>query len=155
MKTYFTRLINYDAYANELLLNAMISAGLPGNSAELMSHLLAAQQVWLKRCKGLDATGTYLWPIDWQAERIRETININHENWLNYIDGLADEDFEKIIYYRNMSGDAMESRQSDILAHLINHGTHHRAQIGQQLKVAGTEKLPVTDYIAYTRKINS
>jgi uncharacterized damage-inducible protein DinB len=34
---------------------------------------------------------------------------------------------------------------------LINHGTHHRAQIGQLIKFDGLEILPNTDYIFYLR----
>jgi uncharacterized damage-inducible protein DinB len=69
-----------------------------------------------------------------------------------YLDGLQPDDFEKIISYKNSRGDAFENRLSDILAHVINHGTHHRAQIGQQLKSGGLENLPITDYIFYIRE---
>jgi len=60
-------------------------------------------------------------------------------------------DFEKNIYYKNLKGIAYKNKLADILAHVINHGTHHRAQAGQQLKFAGFENLPITDYIFYVR----
>jgi uncharacterized damage-inducible protein DinB len=65
---------------------------------------------------------------------------------------LDDNAFEEIVYYKNLRGDGYENKLEDILAHLINHGTHHRAQIGQELKLAGVENLPVTDYIFYIRE---
>ncbi|MDB5154777.1 MAG: hypothetical protein JWR54_3528, partial [Mucilaginibacter sp.] len=55
-----------------------------------------------------------------------------------------------VISYKNLKGDDFENKLSDVLAHLINHGTHHRAQVGQHLKLAGVE-LPNTDYIFYIR----
>jgi hypothetical protein len=53
MKTYFITLFNYDRYANGLILTAIIDAGEPEKPVQLMSHLLAAQQIWYNRCLGL------------------------------------------------------------------------------------------------------
>ncbi|ASU34095.1 DinB family protein [Mucilaginibacter xinganensis] len=153
MKTYFIRLLNYDRYANEVMLNSIIEAEMPRKSIELMAHLLSAQQIWLSRCKGLVPVGSILWP-DWDSETLNKVINNNHNEWLEYLNGLQPGDFEKPISYKNLKGDSFENKLADILAHLINHGTHHRAQIGQQLKFSGAETLPVTDYIAYTRQFD-
>ncbi|SHL99727.1 Uncharacterized damage-inducible protein DinB (forms a four-helix bundle) [Mucilaginibacter sp. OK098] len=154
MKTYFTRLLNYDKYANETILNAIIKANMPEKPVELMAHLLVAQQIWLSRCKGLPAVGGALWP-DWKADTFSDIIAKNSNEWLNYIDSLQENDFEKSIPYKNSKGESFENKLPDVLAHLINHGTHHRAQIGQQLKFAGADSLPNTDYIAYIRQLNS
>lgn len=154
MKTYFTGLLNYDRYANETILDAIIKANMPEKPVELMAHLLVAQQIWLNRCKGLPAVGGALWP-DWKADTFSDIIAKNSSEWLNYIASLQEDDFEKLIPYKNSKGDSFENKLSDVLAHLINHGTHHRAQIGQQLKFAGADNLPNTDYIAYIRQFNS
>jgi uncharacterized damage-inducible protein DinB len=154
METYFTRLFNYDQYANEILLNAIIKADMPEKAVALMAHLLSAQQIWLNRCKGLPAAAAALWP-DWTANTITDIIIENSKEWIKYLNGLQPDDFEKVISYKSLKGDSFESKLVDILAHVINHGTHHRAQIGQQLKFAGAESLPITDYIAYVRQFNS
>jgi uncharacterized damage-inducible protein DinB len=154
MKTYFINLLNYDKYANEVILNAVIHGGMPEKPVALMAHLLVAQQIWLNRCKGLPAVGGALWP-DWKADTFSNIIAENNKEWLNYLDGLTEDDFEKLISYKNSQGERFENKLPDILTHLINHGTHHRAQIGQQLKFAGAESLPNTDYIAYIRQLNS
>ena len=78
-------------------------------------------------------------------------IDDNHKSWAEFLNGLHPEDFQRMIAYKNSKGDSYENLLEDILAHLINHGTHHRAQIGQQLKLAGLENLPNTDYIFYIR----
>jgi uncharacterized damage-inducible protein DinB len=150
MKTYFLKLINYDQFANKAILKAIIGGGEPEQSVRLMAHLLAAQQVWLNRCKGLPASGVVLWP-DWKADTFERLIYENHAAWVDFIKGLEPEDFKKIIYYKSTKGDSYKSQLEDILAHLINHGTHHRAQAGQQLKFTGVEKLPLTDYIFFIR----
>ncbi|WP_461452590.1 DinB family protein [Mucilaginibacter sp.] len=150
MKSYFLKLFNYDQFANKAILKSIIQVGEPEQAVKLMAHLLAAQQIWLNRCKGLHATGIVLWP-DQKANTFEKIIDENHKAWMDFLDGLKVEDFKKIIAYKNSKGDSYENLTEDILAHLINHGTHHRAQIGQQLKLAGIESLPNTDYIFYMR----
>jgi uncharacterized damage-inducible protein DinB len=150
MKDYFIRLFNYDTRSNLLMTEMIINAGSPEEPVRLMAHLLAAQQVWLTRCKDEPFTGV-LWPAC-TADSFVETIEANSNGWLDYLNTLTPPDFDKQIPYKNTKGEAFENRLSDILAHAINHGTHHRAQIGQHLKLAGID-LPLTDYIFYVRQL--
>ncbi|MCO5950285.1 DinB family protein [Mucilaginibacter flavidus] len=156
MKAYFNRLFQFDAYANQIILDAIIKAGEPEKAAQLMAHILAAQQIWLNRCLGLPQAAVELWiGPGAKATGFAEKIQENHSAWIICLNGFTDTDFDNTIYYQNLRGDKWESKLVDILAHVINHGTHHRAQIGQQLKFNGAETLPNTDYIAYIRQINS
>jgi len=86
-----------------------------------------------------------------EADTFEQIILDNHQRWLTYVDSLSDNDFTQSIRYRNLQGDTFETKLFDILTHLVNHGTHHRAQAGQHLKLAGTD-LPGTDYILFTRQ---
>lgn len=150
MKNYFIRLFEYDQYANQTILETILEANNPAKPVQLMAHLLAAQQIWLNRCKSQPAIGGALWP-DWQADMFAQLINDNSKVWLSYLNTLTPADFEKDISYKNSKGAEYKNKLVDVLAHLINHGTHHRAQAGQQLKFAGVEDLPNTDYIFYIR----
>jgi uncharacterized damage-inducible protein DinB len=150
MKNYFLKLIDYDHHTNQTLVQLIIEAGEPEKAVKLMAHMLAAQQVWLTRCKYLPPPGSNLWP-DWQAGTFEQIINDNHGAWVEYLSGLDHSAFENIVHYKNTRDDIFDNKLEDIMAHLINHGTHHRAQIGQELKLAGVEKLPITDYIFYIR----
>jgi uncharacterized damage-inducible protein DinB len=149
MKTYFIKLFDYDRYANLLIIETIKKTSNPDQAVRLMAHMLAAQQVWLGRCKNESATNYILWP-DWKADALEPMINENHQRLINFLEYLSPDDFENNISYRNSKGDGFENKLSDILAHVINHGTHHRAQAGQHLKLAGAD-LPVTDYIFYLR----
>jgi len=150
MKNYFLKLFNYDHFENKAIAKVIIEAAEPKQAIKLMAHLLAAQQTWLNRCKGLSTIDVALWP-DWQTDTFDQLIDDNHKSWAEFLNGLHPEDFQRMIAYKNSKGDSYENLLEDILAHLINHGTHHRAQIGQQLKLAGLENLPNTDYIFYIR----
>ena len=149
MKSHFIDLFNYDQYANRLILDTIVKANDPEKPLQLMAHLLAAQQIWLLRCKGEPATGSVLWP-DWETNKLELLAAENYQAWMQYLENLHLDDFEKVVSYKNSKGDSFENKLSDILVHLINHGTHHRAQAGQHLKLAGAG-LPNTDYIFYLR----
>lgn len=150
MKDYFIRLLRYDRYANLRILAALLQTDENAKAEQLMAHLLIAQQVWLGRCIGKPDNVTTLWP-DWKANAFEQIINDNHHQWLTYLESARNGDFEQLIYYKNLQGDNFETKLSDILTHLINHGTHHRAQAGQHLKLAEMD-LPGTDYILFARE---
>ncbi|HTD41213.1 MAG TPA: DinB family protein, partial [Mucilaginibacter sp.] len=127
MKAYFTRLFNYDRYANLLIVSAIQQTKEPEKAEQLMAHMLAAQQIWMNRCKGEPAIGSTLWP-DWKADTFEEMINDNHRKWVVFLEKLNNSDFERLISYKSLRGDGFKNKLIDILGHVINHGTHHRAQ---------------------------
>lgn len=151
MKIHFLKMINYDQYANLLMLKSIQEINAPGKPVQLLSHLLAAQQIWLNRCKGLSAANIVLWP-NWEVNTLEQIISDNNSQWKDFLNQQQPADFERIISYQNTKGENFQNQLSDIIAHVINHGTHHRAQIGQHLKLSGLQKLPVTDYIIYLRE---
>ncbi|MFD0794099.1 DinB family protein [Mucilaginibacter litoreus] len=150
MTNYFKRLFDYDQFANKQMIDLLLKTGAAGKPIDLMAHLLVAQQRWLTRCKYLPEPQTPLWP-NWETTSLATFANSNFNEWMEYLDSLTTDDFDRIITYKNTKGVTFNDKLSDILAHVINHGTHHRAQIGWILKQSGTE-LPVSDYIMYIRE---
>ena len=155
MKNHFIKLFNYDRFANELISKTINDAGAPQWPVKLLAHSLTAALVWLRRCKGLPNGMSSPWPDDLTAAQCTELIVEYHEAWIAYLNELSDSDFIKIISYQNFKGDHLQDQLSDILTHVINHSTHTRAQIGQQLKFTGVQSLPITDYSYYLRTLKS
>jgi uncharacterized damage-inducible protein DinB len=149
MKDHFIKLFNYDKYNNQQISRLIIEAWNPEKPVQLMAHLLGAQQVWLKRCNNAKTIGGAIWP-DWQSDVFEQTIEENHKGWITFLETLTPADMDRIIHYQDSKGNNHQNKLIDVLTHVANHGTHHRAQIGQHLKLSGTA-LPVTDYIAYIR----
>ncbi|HWV72658.1 MAG TPA: DinB family protein [Pseudosphingobacterium sp.] len=150
MNKYFIKLFDYDRSTNLKMINLLTDGEQLKTAIELMSHLLAAQQIWFKRCRNESTTACAIWP-KWSLQNLQEIADANHNNWVDFLQTLTVSDFEKSIVYRNSKGISFANRLDDIVTHLINHGTHHRAQIGQQLKLTGLT-LPTTDYIFYIRE---
>lgn len=148
LKDYFIRLFNYDEYTNKQITGLILIAANAEKPTVLMAHLLNAQQIWLSRCLGRSSSNYKLWP-DWQAHAFNDIIANNHREWIDFLD--TEIDPERVIKYKNLKGEEFSSKLFDILAHVINHGTHHRAQIGMHLKQSEGTELPSTDYVHYIR----
>lgn len=145
---YFTALFNYDRHVNLQFTALINAANNKDKPAELMAHLLNAQQIWLSRCQGTSSSNYQLWP-KWEPNTFNNIIEKNHTEWINFV--ISEFDYQQIIVYKNFKGEELRSKLIDILAHVINHGTHHRAQIGMLLKQSEAIELPSTDYAHYVR----
>ncbi len=145
-------MFDYDHVANEIIVKALKDKSLATDhkAFRLMAHLLASQNVWLLRCQGKPAQSVALWPSETTWAELRQNLESLPEQWIAFLEERAD--FSGSVSYPNQSGDHTYTNSlADALTQVINHGTHHRAQIGQLLKAEGMEKLPPTDYIAYVR----
>ena len=150
MKEYFIRLFEYDKHANQLILKAIREAGDPLTSIQLFAHLLAAQQRWLARCQYLTAPEVDIWPKQ-ETIPFEEIMADNFQQWTALLSTITPADLEQRIMYKNSAGTPFADKLIDIITQVTNHGTHHRAQIGQQLKLVGVDKLPTIDYIFFIR----
>ncbi len=146
MKAYFIKLFQYDHHVNQIIIDA-ISTNQSSEALKLIAHLLGAQQIWLSRCKGENKLTGPIWP-DWDLTTCQQVLNDNHTQWIAFLNSVND--LEQKITYRDMKGNEFSSKLEDMITQVTNHGTHHRAQIGQLLKQEG-KSLPITDYIFYIR----
>ncbi|MEO3406973.1 DinB family protein [Mucilaginibacter sp. CAU 1740] len=155
MKAYFIKMFGYNRYTTEQILQAMETNGAPAVTLKLMTHLLAAELIWLERCTLVPPTLPSPWPQQFSLAQCKDLVASRYGAWIDFLNGLTDADFDKVILYKTFSGDTFKNELNEIITHVINHGTHTRAQIGQQLKFAGAETLPTTDYSYYLRLLNS
>jgi uncharacterized damage-inducible protein DinB len=146
-------LFQYTRWANDRVLDAMQSADAPPERAlELFSHLLRTQDVWYGRVEGTEHADLDFWATD-PLPACAERLDASTRRWQRVLDersGALDDP----IAYTNSSGTAFETPLRDICTHVVNHGTHHRAQIALVLREAGIEP-PTTDYIFYLREQGS
>lgn len=143
----FEQLFNYDLHANTGILENLrkIDATMAATPLRLMSHIVNAQHIWLHRIAGKMPQYEV-----WRNHSLDECLDLLQMNFENTVELLATTDFERKIDYVNSSGGAFCNSVGDILFHIINHGTYHRAQIATQMRHLGLEPL-ATDYIFYKR----
>jgi len=150
-KAYLRRLFAYDLCANHRVLGAInVLAPLEPSQpiARWVSHIIAAQEIWLARIRGRDLSGLTAWP-KMDPETWPERLQTLNQAWLRLLD-TWEAGFDALIVYRNTKGHSFETMLHEILLHVIIHGQHHRAQIASSLRQYGHTP-PPTDFIFFTR----
>ena len=146
----FRSLFRYTRWANDRVLRAMQAADpVPKRAVELLSHLLRAQDVWYGRIEKTDHADLDLW-ADEDLAACAERAETSAQRWQTVLDGRAATDLDQPIAYTNSKGTHFETPLRDLLSHVVNHGTHHRAQIALVLRNANIAP-PPTDYIFFVR----
>lgn len=147
----FGTLLDYNRWATSRILDVMQGvSGFPDRALELLSHLLRSQDVWYGRVRQTHHAELEFWTIDSFSTCVERFEN-STRRWAHLVREVAANDPEMTIQYTNSNGTRFETSFRDILTHVVNHGTHHRAQIALVLRKAEIVP-PPTDYIFYVRE---
>ena len=162
MNEYLVSLTSYNTWANSRILNFVTAAGEERTSILQLSsfptirqtvlHILDAQHIWYGRLHGIS-------PADWPGKNFTDTtvdacqrlIESSHDFQV-YADSLSPSDLEKVITYHTIKGAVFQNTITQIMVHVMNHGTFHRGQLITMLRGAGHTDLASTDMIAYFRE---
>jgi uncharacterized damage-inducible protein DinB len=150
MKKYFDRLYRYNNWANDIILNALTENKVDdAEISKLISHLIAAQEIWISRITNRPPNVNGVWTV-FSLEECRKLAEESGKDWLHFIENITDRDYRRIISYKNTQGIAYDTPVIDIMAHAVNHTSYHRAQIAKLLRQKGIAP-PNTDFITYAR----
>lgn len=114
-----------------------------------MGHVLAAQYLWLHRIKGLPAPDVKLWG-EYSLERLLVMAEEVGKQWLEFVE--STESFDRELTYRNYTNDPYTNNVENIMIHLVNHSSYHRAQVALLMRQQGFEPIN-TDFITYDRVV--
>jgi uncharacterized damage-inducible protein DinB/GNAT superfamily N-acetyltransferase len=149
--TTLEKLAAYNIWANEVLVNWLEELGgaVPDSSLHLLSHIANAQEVWLSRLQGL-APNRGIFDEHSLAD-CRELL-VGSSDELLEMAAMPKLGLQQILAYTNSQGQPFETSVEDILMHVFNHGTYHRAQIARDLRQHSLNPVD-TDYIIYVRQL--
>jgi uncharacterized damage-inducible protein DinB len=148
------RLVAYNQWANEKMLSAI-----GGMTAEELArpvdsyfesleknlqHILLATRIWLARWKAtasptLQDRITTPWPDAYAA---------THAEFKTFVESLTDANAGRIVDYKNTKGEPFRMALDQLITHVVNHGTHHRAETGMLLERIGRSPGDM-DYVYY------
>lgn len=141
-REYHRNAFGYDLWANKAWIE-WIEAGPREQELAIMGHILGAQEAWLARVHGAAADPGSVKPVSTgYAEDL-------HRRWLDALRDSAD----RLVRYQRLDGTESASMLSDILRHVVNHGTYHRGEMRGLCRARGEEGFPETDWIVYTRML--
>ncbi len=147
MREYFRRLFDYNRWAYARIEDHIFKYGIEHlDVIKLLSHCYNAEQIWLSRILS-KKDEVAVWEI-YDAKELFKRLARSNDQWLDFVE--SSESFDETIVYANSQGDSFVSKFIDIVAHVANHGTHHRAQVSALLRQSGTIP-PKTDFIYFAR----
>jgi uncharacterized damage-inducible protein DinB len=148
LKSQFEKGFLYSYSINKKQLEVLKTTGEDPEMMRLLSHVVWAQVIWLMRLKGEAYQGMDFWKVQNSTE-LAELIEKDYKNWKEYLSALTD--LEVRVNYTDSSGRPWANKTSDMIFHVINHGSHHRAQISMLLRQKGIAP-PTVDYIFTIRE---
>lgn len=150
MKKYFLKLYNYNYWSNKRVLGAIEKQHVTdAKILQLMGHVLAAQFLWLHRIKGLPAPDVKLWG-EYSLEKLLHMAEDVGKQWIEFVE--STDNFDRELTYKNYTNDPYTNNVENIMIHLVNHSSYHRAQVAMLLRQKGFEPIN-TDFITYDRVI--
>jgi len=137
------RLIAYNQWADERVLAAVEGMSVEelerprdayfGSIADNLWHVLSAQHRWLARWTGvplppLERPAIASWTAAYAA---------SHDALRQFLAGQSAPDLQRVVKYTLRVGATGEQPLGQLVVHLVNHGTHHRAETGLVLDRIG------------------
>lgn len=147
MNAFFHQLFDYNFYCNRKYIEACLQMkSVPEECIRLFSHILNAHHLWNARMANTPGKLEV-----WQLHKVEDWEALHYENQRTSFGIIRNaDDFDKRIDYENSEGRRFSNSLQDILFHIINHSTHHRAQIAAVFR-KNKHAPPVLDYIFYKR----
>ena len=148
-QSHFTTLARYNVWATERLLAAVAElpeqayrrdAGLFFKSIHgTLNHLLVGEhQIWFVRfSQGTSPRVALNTELEADRQHLAQRLREGAARWHPLIQSWPSEKFEGKLNYVTMRGQPASLPFSETLAHVFNHGTHHRGQITAALTAIG------------------
>ncbi len=160
---HFQTLARYNVWATHRLLEAVekISeedyrrdVGLFFKSIHgTLNHLLVGEHmIWYPRfAKGVSPQLALNAEIEPVRERLAQALRGGSGNWKPLIESWPAERFDSELAYTTTTGQAVSLPFAATLAHVFNHGTHHRGQITAALTTL-KQSCPELDLVYYLQQ---
>jgi uncharacterized damage-inducible protein DinB len=148
-RAHFLQLARYNVWATRRLLDAVSAVPEDGYRKDCglffksihgtLNHLLVGEHMlWYPRfARGVSPKLELNAEVEPERDRLGQALKGGAANWLPLIESWPAERFDGVLNYTNMRGQAMSLPFAATLAHVFNHGTHHRGQITAALTALG------------------
>lgn len=153
MKQYLIDTFRFNDWANKLTLEAMQKMPDTKESLNLMSHIIRAQDKWMRRIENDPAETEIKWfDAPYKSEELTRRWNESLSEWVGFLSGIEEDDLNRQIRFAPMPDepDGVNSLR-DVVLQLNYHSILHRAQICLRLHEQGIEP-PHVDYIYYVQE---
>ena len=112
-------------------------------------HVWGAESLWLGRLnlEPITITGD---PFNNSMEKLSEALKTIDQLWVDWVVSKEDDELTKIIHYKNLAGQPFHQSYDLLLHHIFNHSTYHNGQLVTMMRAMAVDKIPATDFAAWT-----
>lgn len=161
MKELLQQLASYNLWANQKILDIILSLSEEKQKAELASsfkslyntvlHMWNAESIWWQRMKLQEQIIMPMENFKGNMQEMSVGLLNQDRQWLEWINNATDMALDHVFQYQDSKREQFKQPIYQMLLHVFNHGTYHRGQLINMLRQSGVEKLPATDFIVYAR----
>lgn len=154
-------LFEYNRWANarfqsaiERLSNHQLTAPIPSSFPSILAtfaHIVAAEWVWLQRWQGQSPGSFPEWLTVPSLGLIRGKLAEVESERASFLASLQEDDLQRMIDYKTLSGAPHRNRLADQCVHVVNHSSYHRGQLTTMFRQVGAEPV-ATDLILFKRE---
>ena len=152
----------YNLWANQLMIDWLLSKDSAIMEKEVkssfptinktLSHIWVAEHVWMCRVEGIEYKNLVSRHDGQNTKQISEDIVLSSTYYIDKIQTMDINDFDKNINYKLLSGDKGQSSIFNIIHHVMNHSTYHRGQLVTMGRELGISDPPKTDFMEFIRQ---
>jgi len=162
MKEILIQLSAYHVWANQLLLDAINQLPeekqkqkVPSSFKTLYTtllHMYDAESIWWQRMKLQERVSIPSENFGGDLKELGSSLLHQNKQWNEWIAHANAHQLEHVFHYQNSKKEQFKQPIYQMLIHVFNHGTYHRGQLVNILRQLGEEKIPGTDFIAWSRR---
>jgi uncharacterized damage-inducible protein DinB len=162
VKTLLLQYARYNQWAHKRLLDLINTltpdqqhALLPSSFNSLYKtvlHVWGAEFLWLARLRQETAErpGDL---FEGSMENLSKALEATDQQWVDWFSGIEDTQLTEKLHYTNIAGQAFIESYDLLLTHIFNHSTYHNGQLVTMLRALDIDKIPSTDFVAWTRLV--
>jgi len=123
-----------------------------GSIYKTMVHLMEVENVWWQRLKLQERIIVPEKDAEENFEKVSKELVMISKQWSDWVHEANEKNIEHVFGYYNSKKEFFKQPVYELLMHLFNHQTYHRGQIVTMMRQNGVDKIPATDFIAFSRK---
>ena len=157
-RAHFAVMARYNVWATQRLLDVVAALDEHDYRRDLglffksvhgtLNHLLVAEHgLWLRRfAEGVSPKLALDEEVEPDRQRLAARLLEGAARWQPLVESWPAERFDGVLRYTTMRGNSVSLPFATTLAHVFNHGTHHRGQITAAVTALG-QSCPVLDLV--------
>jgi uncharacterized damage-inducible protein DinB len=162
MKQLLQQYAAYNLWANKNILERLALAPKEILHKEMLSsfrsiyktveHLMEVENIWWQRLKLEEHILAPEKDAEEDFDKLSKKLLAESKQWNDWVASATEKNINHVFAYYNFRKEYYKQPVYEMLLHLFNHQTYHRGQIITLMRQNGIDKIPNTDFIAFSRK---